>query len=138
VLPTLAINEDPSDLHPTIYISYYTQHSDETVDVDTASLRNGAGSFTAVRLTSAPFALAPTNIPLPTKHDLFNTTNYDRLVFPCYNLGEYMSAKVANGTSYVLWSDSRNMVTEPRSRFNPLSGQTHSQQDVFFEAVKAR
>ena len=69
VLPTLAINEDPSDLQPTIYISYYTQHSNGTVDVDTTSARNGGRSFTfatAVRVTSVPFALAPTNIPLPT------------------------------------------------------------------------
>ena len=138
VLPTLAINEDPSDLRPTIYISYYTQHSDGTVDVDTASSRNGGRSFTAVRLTSTAFALAPTNIPIPTTQDPYNTTNYDRTFFPCYNLGEYMSAKVANGTSYALWSDSRNMVTEPISPFDPLSGQTHPQQDVFFQAVKAR
>jgi hypothetical protein len=138
VLPTLAINEEPSDLYPTIYISYYTQHSDETVDVDMASSRNGGRSFTAVRLTSAPFALAPTNIPLPTKQDPFNTTNYDRTFFPCYNLGEYMNAKVANGTSYVLWSDSRNTVTESMNLLDPLSGQMHPQQDVFFQAVKAK
>lgn len=138
VLPTLAINEDPSDLNPTISISYYTQHSDGTMDVDLASSRDGGSSFTAVRLTSAPFALAPTNIPLPTTPDPFNTTNYDRLFNPCYNLGEYISAKVANGTSYVLWGDSRNMVTEPSSQFTPLSEQTHPQQDIFFQAVKAR
>src|SRR5262249_19978447 len=132
VLPTLAINENPSDLQPTIYISYYTQHSDETVDVDTASSRDGGVSFTAARLTSAPFALAPTNIPLNP------TTNYDRTFFPCYNLGEYMSARVANGNSYVLWSDSRNMVTEPVNIHDPLSGQTHPQQDIFFQAVKAQ
>src|SRR5262249_38658087 len=89
VLPTLAINEDPLDLSPTIYISYYTQSSAETVDVDTASSRNGGGSFTAVRLTRTSFALAPTNIPIPTKQDPYNTTNYDRTFFPCYNLGEY-------------------------------------------------
>ena len=138
VLPTLAINDDPSDLHPTIYISYYTQHSDETVDVDTASARDGGGSFTAVRLTSTPFALAPTNVPLPTPQDPFNTVNFDNMFNACYNLGEYMSAKVANGSSYVLWSDSRNLVTEPISRFDPLSGQTHPQQDIFFEARPAR
>jgi hypothetical protein len=135
VLPTLAINEDPSDRQPTIYISYYTQHSDETVDVDTASSRDGGVSFTAVRLTSVPFALAPTNIPL---HPATNTTNYDRTFFPCYNLGEYMSAKVANDESYVLWSDSRNMVTEPVNTHDPLSGQTHPQQDIFFQAVNAQ
>src|SRR5207244_10589285 len=95
VLPTLAINEDPSDLHPTIYISYYTQHSDETVDVDTASSRDGDGSFTAVRVTSTPFALAPTNIPLPTEQDPFNTVNFDNTFRSCYHLGEYMRANVA-------------------------------------------
>jgi len=108
------------------------------MDVDTASSRHGNRSFTALRVTSAPFALAPTNIPLPTPADPFNTTNFDSTFNSCYNLGEYMSAKVANGSSYVLWSDSRNMVTEPRSRFNPLSGQTHPQQDIFFEAIPTR
>src|SRR5262249_29698367 len=103
-----------------------------------ASSRNGGASFTAVRITSVPSALVPTNIPLPTRQDPFNTVNFDNTFNACYNLGEYMSARVANDTSYVLWSDSRHLVTEPHSRFDPLSGQTHPQQDIFIQALPAQ
>ena len=99
-------------------------------------------TFTAVRVTSTPSALAPTNIPLPTADDPFNTVNFDYPSVSCANLGEYMSTKVANGLSYVLWTDSRtdsqHLVTEPISQFDPLSGQTHPQQDIFFEAIPVR
>ena len=134
VLPTLAVEEDPRARRPLIAISYYTQHRDETVDVETASSRDGGRSFSARRVTSTSFALAPTNIPLPTPQDPFNTVNFDNTFAPCYNLGEYMSAKVVDGRNSVLWSDSRHLVTEPDSPLDPLSGQTHPQQDIFFQA----
>ena len=50
-----------------------------------------------------------------------------------------MSVKAANGSVYVLWGDCRNSVTEPPNPFIPfLSNLTHSQQDVFFQEVKAQ
>ena len=66
------------------------------------------------------------------------TTIYDNTLFSCANLDEYISAKVANGISYVMWTDSRHMVTKPISQFEPLSGQTHPQRDIFFEAILVR
>jgi hypothetical protein len=36
-----------------------------------------------------------------------------------------------------LWGDARNSVTEPVNPLDPISGLTHSQQDVFFQEVKA-
>jgi hypothetical protein len=39
---------------------------------------------------------------------------------------------------YVLWGDSRNSLTEPINALDPISGQTHPQEDVFFQAVKPR
>jgi hypothetical protein len=39
---------------------------------------------------------------------------------------------------YALWGDCRNSVTHPINALDPLSGQTHPQQDVFFQAVKAQ
>jgi hypothetical protein len=46
--------------------------------------------------------------------------------------------KSANGSVYVLWGDARKNVTEPVNPLSPLSGQTHSQQDVMFQKVKTQ
>jgi len=62
----------------------------------------------------------------------------DRLIVPGYSLGEYLSVKSANGSVSVLWGDARNNVTEPVNPLDPLSGQTHSQQNVMFQKVKAQ
>jgi hypothetical protein len=135
VLPSLAIDSDSNDVH----VAYYTQHSDESVDVDLANSHDGGDSFPAnrtLRVTSTNFVLPPTVVRLsqnPTP-----TTNYDRVVVSGYSLGEYLSVTAANGTVYTLWGDCRNQVTEPVNVLDPLSGLTHSQQDVFFQAVKAQ
>jgi hypothetical protein len=138
VLPALSIDSDPNDVH----VAYYTQHADGTVDVDMANSHDRGVTFPAkraIRVSSQTTALAPTNIPLSAPSGgTFNTTNYDRLIRPCYNLGEYLSVDSANGTVHALWGDSRNSVTHPVSGFDPLSGQTHPQQDVFYQAVKAQ
>jgi hypothetical protein len=89
-----------------------------------------------VRVTATNFVLPPTVIRLtaaPTP-----TTNYDRTIVPGYSLGEYLSVTSANGSVYALWGDARNLVTEPVNALNPLSGITHTQQDVFFQKVKAQ
>ena len=137
VEPSLAIGADPNAIH----IGYYTQHSDGTLDVDLATSLDMGGSFPSnkfVRITSAPFSLAPTNIPLSP--DI--TFNYSQSA-PCYGLGEYISVKSAKGLTnanqekiYILWTDGRNTVTHPPDLFDPLTGITHPQQDVFFQAVK--
>jgi hypothetical protein len=36
----------------------------------------------------------------------------------------------------VLWGDSRNTITEPVNLLDPLSGQTHPQEDVFFQLLQ--
>jgi len=66
------------------------------------------------------------------------TTNYDRTIQPAYSLGEYLSVTAANGSVYALWGDARNTVTEPVNPLSPLSGKTHTQQDVFFQEIKAQ
>jgi len=133
VLPSLAIDVDPNDVH----IAYYTQHADGTVDVDLANSRDGGNSFIdsrTLRVTSTSFALAPTNVRLTNT----TSTNYDRTIQPCYMLGEYLSARSANGAVHVLWGDGRNTVTQPVNPLDPISGQTHSQEDVFYQKVKAQ
>lgn len=136
VLPSLAIGESGGSVH----VAYYTQHdSTESVDVDLANSHDRGDSFPSdrtVRLTGESFALPPTVVRLgagPTP-----TTNYDRLVVSGYSLGEYLGVTSANGNTYVTWGDARNTVTEPVNPLNPLSGQTHTQQDVRFQKVKAQ
>jgi hypothetical protein len=136
VLPSLAIDNDLNSVH----ISYYTQHADDTIDLDMANSHDRGGSFPAnrtVRVTSTAFNLPPTNIPL-TNAPRFLATNYDRQIAQCYALGEYQSVTTANGSVYAAWGDMRNLITEPVHALNPISGQTHPQEDVFFQTVKAQ
>jgi hypothetical protein len=112
------------------------------VDVDMANSHDRGDTFPenrTVRVTGTSFELAPTNVPLsPPSGPSYNTTNYDRTIRPCYCLGEYLSVTTANGSVYGLWGDGRNTVEEPVNPLSPLSGQTHAQQDVFFQKVKAQ
>ena len=136
VLPSLAIDRDPNDVH----VSYYTQHADSSVDLDMANSHDRGNTFPAnrtVRITATSFNLPPTNIPLSDAPN-FNATNYDRQIAVCYGLGEYQSVTTANGSVYVGWGDARNQITEPMDPRDPISGQTHPQQDVFFQTVKAQ
>lgn len=136
VLPALAIDNDPNDVH----ITYYTQHSNGTVDLDMANSHDRGNSFPSDRtvgVTSRSMNLPPTNIAL-SNAPTFTATNYDRGVAVCYALGEYQSVTTANGSVYAGWGDSRNLVTEPVNPLDPISGQTHPQEDVFFQKVKAQ
>ena len=138
VMPSLVIDNDSNDVH----VGYYTQHNDGTVDLDLANSHNRGGSFPAnrkVRITSAPFSLSPTNIPVPTASRPFATTNYDFFAPPCFNLGSLAHSPnitYVDKRIYVVWTDNRNRITEPAHSLNPLSGQTHSQVDIFFQAVE--
>ena len=133
VLPSLALDNGPNGVH----VAFYTQHADGTLDVDMANSHDRGISFPynrSIRVTSMPFALAPSNIKLSTS----TSTNYDRIVDPCYVVGEYLNVKAANGALHVLWGDGRNNVTEPVNSLDPLSGQTHPQTDVFYQKVQAQ
>jgi hypothetical protein len=136
VLPALAMDNDRNDVH----ISYYTQHHDGTIDLEMANSHDGGLSFPdnrTVRVTSRSMNLPPTNIPL-LNAPMFSATNYDRNIAVCYALGEYQSVTTANGSVYAGWGDTRNSVTEPVNALDPISGQTHPQEDVFFQKVKAQ
>jgi hypothetical protein len=120
VLPSLAIDEDPNSVH----VSYYTQHTNGTVDLDMANSHDRGATFPTdrtVRVTSTSFNLPPTNIPL-TNAPSFSATNYDRQIAVCYALGEYQSVTTANGSVYVAWGDMRNLITEPVNPIDPISG----------------
>jgi hypothetical protein len=135
-LPSLSIDTDPNDVH----ISYYTQHTDLSIDLDMANSHDMGNTFPAnrtARVTETSFFLPPTNIPL-SNSPAFSATNFDRQIAVCYSLGEYQGITAANGSVYVAWGDARNQITEPINPLNPISGQTHPQQDVFFQKVMAQ
>lgn len=137
VLPALAIDEDSNDVH----VLYFTQHADESVDVDLANSHDRGGTFPAdrtIHVTSGPFALPPSNVPLPSAAQPFATTNYDRQIATCYALGEYLSVSSANGTVHTLFGAGHNSITQPVNPLDPLSGKAHSQMDVFYQKVKAQ
>ena len=136
VLPSLAIDEDPTSVH----VSYYTQHTNGSVDLDMANSQDRGASFPAdrtARVTSTSFNLPPTNIALSNAPG-FTATNYDRQIAVCYALGEYQGITTANGAVYAAWGDMRNLITEPVNALDPISGQTHSKEDVFFQQVRAQ
>ena len=136
VLPSLAIDQDPNDVH----ISYYTQHTDSSIDLDMANSHDRGQTFPAdrtARVTETSFYLPPTNIPL-SNGPVFSATNFDRQVAVCYSLGEYQGTTASNGSVYVGWGDARNQITEPINSLDPISGQTHPQQDVFFQGLRAQ
>lgn len=135
VLPSLTIGASPTSVH----VAYYTQHADGSVDVDLSSSHDRGTTFPAdrtARVTSTSFVLPPTVVRLTSAPS--PTTNYDRLINSCYSLGEYLSVTATNGSVYALWGDARNTVTEPVNPLSPLSGRTHTQQDVFFQELKAQ
>src|SRR5205085_10149464 len=84
--PAITADDQGMDVH----ISYYTQHSDGTLDLDLAQSRDGGRTFASseiMRVTTGPSQLAPTNNPLGTPDSLV-TANYNTFV-ACYSLGEY-------------------------------------------------
>jgi len=120
-----------------IYIAYYVQHDNEKIDVRLAASLDGGSTFGARRISSDSSDIAPTNIPLTG----IATTNFDRVVAPCYFLGEYLNIKVAAVNAfqedvYALWGDGRNLITEPENPDDPISGETHPQADVFFQHLR--
>jgi hypothetical protein len=134
VMPSLALGDDDQ-----IHITYYTQHSDGTLNLDISNSENGGRTFPAKHtdhVSSVRFTLPPTNIPVPSGTNPFATTNYDSQFQPCYALGEYQSVVSTDGQTYAAWGDMRNKIKEPVNSLDPISGQTHSQEDVFFQRVE--
>jgi hypothetical protein len=137
VLPALTIDEDPNGVH----VLYFSQHADESVDVDLANSHDRGETFRAdrtVHVTSAPFVLPPSNAPNPSVLQPFATTNYDRQIAQCYALGEYLSVASANGTIHTLFGSGANTITQPLNPLDPISGQKHTQMDVVYQKVKAQ
>lgn len=135
---------DPQHVHPSLAadeegenasVAYYVQQADGRVRVDLASVdadgsRIRAGR--AARVSSVAFDLIPSNNPFPIAGNAFFTTNYDRSVRACYDLGEYLSIARHDDGILAAWGDNRRNWTSPAG-FD-WSG-THPQPDVFFQEM---
>jgi hypothetical protein len=134
----------PQHVHPAITtdlvglrvsIGYLVQQADGKVREDAVSgiaVNNGTDVQLLAKRTKAlgpASELSPTNNPLPTPPFAANTTtNYDRTIRPCYDLGEYTAATQSLGDPIFAFGDSRNTWTSPPQ--SPAAG-THTQPDVF-------
>lgn len=127
--PALAVDAATRDIH----VSYYVQHADETIDTELSTMREADGYTTihVTRLTSKPSTIPPSLEYLGA-----GTWNYDIISLPCYSMGHYMQLRADAGTAYATWTDARNLITHAVDARDPLSGQTHSQPDVYFRAVR--
>jgi hypothetical protein len=139
---------DPQHVHPAISmsegdhrltISYYVQQADERLRTDFATLEVHGKSLEVEdhgHLSSTAFDLTPNNVVrTPT-----STTNYDRTVVTCYDIGEYQTLARSrrsdesdeDGGVIAAWGDNRRTWTSPPT--SPAAG-THSQPDVFATIV---
>ena len=130
---------DPQHVHPAIdlssdakrlTVSYYVQQLDSRLRTDAAVVKlNGARVRVdhAGPLSSTAFDLTPSNV-LRTQTA---TTNYDRVVQPCYDIGEYQTLAHSRGDDervFAAWGDNRRTWLSPAG--SPAAG-LHAQPDVF-------
>ncbi len=133
---------DPQHVHPAIAtdplgirvtVGYYAQQADGQLRVDAVSgipfASNGGVGLIGrdVRRLGPANELIPSNNLIPA-FGPNATTNYDRTIRPCYNLGEYTAATQSLGGPIFVFGDNRNTWTSPPQ--SPAAG-THTQPDVF-------
>ncbi|HXN52271.1 MAG TPA: sialidase family protein [Candidatus Acidoferrum sp.] len=132
---------DPQHVHPflslstngrTLTVSYYVQQADKRLRTDVATLKTEHGELQVEQtapLSTTAFDLTPSNVVrTPTA-----TSNYDRTVVSCYDIGEYQTLTGPGGEAnddgvIAAWGDNRRTWTSPAG--SPAAG-THSQPDVF-------
>jgi len=134
---------DPQHVHPaisasadgrTVNVSYYVQQGDQRLRTDIAKLNVVAGRLVpqgTSALSSTTFELTPSNVVItPT-----STTNFDRAIGSCSDIGEYHSLVRAqpgtlnpNGNLFAAWGDNRNTWVGPHGSAAPGP---HPQPDVF-------
>jgi hypothetical protein len=132
---------DPQHVHPAVSlsrdaenltVSYYVQQSDQRLRTDVAGLELDGGRVRIKSrrpLSSTAFDLTPSNI-VRTRTPSTVTTNFDRTIVSCYDIGEYQTlARSTNGDDVTAaWGDNRQRWTSPPG--SPGAG-THAQPDVF-------
>jgi hypothetical protein len=120
-------------------VSYYVQQIDERLRTDLARIRvegNHLRLERTERLSSTAFNLTPSNNPFPLTGDPFFTTNYDRTINACYDIGEYQSISAPahgdDGPIVAAWGDNRRTWISPSD--SPAPG-PHAQPDVFSQRI---
>jgi len=140
--------DDPQHVHPAVvltqngnrlFVSYYVQQIDERLRTDVARLHvdgNHLRLEDTDRLGSTAFDLTPSNNPFPLSGDPFFTTNYDRTISACYDIGEYQSIGAPTpglrGPIVAAWGDNRRTWVSPSD--SPAPG-PHAQPDVFSKRI---
>jgi hypothetical protein len=134
---------DPQHVHPalslsgdghTANVSYYVQQSDSRLRTDIARL-GVSGDRLRLKdqshLSSTAFDLTPSNV----RRTATSTTNFDRAVQSCYDIGEYQALARqggdggnATGQLFAAWGDNRQTWIGPPG--SPAPG-PHAQPDVF-------
>ncbi|MFL5455242.1 MAG: hypothetical protein ACJ78X_02460, partial [Myxococcales bacterium] len=114
---------DPQHVHPAVSlsqnardlaVSFFVQQSNQLLRTDVANFQiNGNGRVRAQgisALSSTAFALTPSNVlRTPT-----TTTNFDRAVVSCYDIGEYQTLARSPDQGEAVtaaWGDNRNSWT---------------------------
>ncbi|HXB70612.1 MAG TPA: sialidase family protein [Candidatus Acidoferrales bacterium] len=148
---------NPQHVHPAIaldskedqaWITYYVQQADGRLRTDVTRVEiddnNRLKLDDTSGLSTQAFDLTPNNIPTTIPSNPARTTNYDRIIATCYDIGEYMSVAVSaasdgdSGRPIAAWGDNRNSWTGPAATpLSPASAApfTHAQPDVFSARV---
>ena len=138
---------EPQHVHPAIafgapgnkaWVAYYAQQSNEQLRTRVARVQvtgNQLKLRDTADLSNVSFDLTPSNVPRLLSP--FTTTNYDRAVVTCYDIGEYMSVQSApffsdDGQPAAAWGDNRQRWVPPPGSAAPFE---HAQPDVFFTRV---
>ena len=137
----------PQHVHPAITldesgegasIAYYTQQGDSRLRTDIATVQiadNRVEPQGSTHLSSVSFDFTPSNIPHPLATNPFFTTNYDRTIVACYDIGEYMSVARSLEGTVAAWGDNRNTWVGPADSAAPGP---HPQPDVFFTRAEGQ
>jgi hypothetical protein len=147
-MPSIALGRSRTELESRllpppvdVHISYYAQLDDGRIERRLARSSDRGSSFPArdnQALTSTPSTLAPTNVPLPDAANAFRTTNYNRMKGACVSLGDYAGIAVGSARLHSVWGDSRESLTQPVSPLDPLSGQVHTRENVYYRGTPIR
>jgi hypothetical protein len=139
VLVARSTTSEPQHFHPSItidpsgsvHVVFYTQEASGRIRVDAATgavTRNTVVFGRDEHVSTGSWDLAPSNITVSAEV----TTNFDSLVVPCYDAGEYLGVTSTTSGTFTAWGDDRKPWKEPDGSI--LSG-VHAQPDVFSASV---
>ena len=148
VMPAIALGRGKAELESPllpapddVHISFYAQLPDGSLVRRLARSQDRGDSFPARdirQLSGTPSTLAPSNIPLADARNAYRTTHYNRMKGACVSLGDYAGIAVDAGTVHSVWGDSRETLVQPLDPLDPISGQPHARENVYYSATPIR